>query len=282
MQRKHDAAEAPDSVERDARDPARNGAVRLASYNIHRCVGSDGRCDPGRVADVLGELGCDLIGLQEVDNSPGPAPTSLQLEYLAARTGMDAVAGLRVVRHMGHYGNALLTRHRVLTVRRHDLSLSRYEPRGALDVELDVEGITTRVVVTHLGLLPGERRQQIGKIVAMVREASEHQPLALLGDINEWLPVGRPLRWIHALFGRPPSVRSFPSMFPVLSLDRIWTRPRGSLHSVAAHRSRLARKASDHLPVVGEWRIGSRSRSNLDAPSDNDFVHARLRKQLDL
>jgi len=255
MQRLHNATDAPDSVERGAADVARTGSVRLASYNIHRCIGSDGRCDPGRVAEVLGELRCDLIGLQEVDNSPGPAPTSLQLEYLAARTGMNAVAGLRVVRHMGHYGNALLTRYRVLTVRRHDLSLSRYEPRGALDVELDIEGVRTRIVVTHLGLLPGERRHQIGKIVAMVRETSEHERLALLGDINEWLPVGRPLRSIHAMFGRPPSVRSFPSGFPMLSLDRIWTRPRGSLHSVAAHCSSLARKASDHLPVVGEWLL---------------------------
>jgi endonuclease/exonuclease/phosphatase family metal-dependent hydrolase len=229
--------------------------VRIASYNIHRCVGIDGRCDPERVADVLAELGCDLVGLQEVDNSPGASPTSLQLELLASRTRMEAVAGLRVVRHMGHYGNALLTRHRVLTVRRHDLSLSRREPRGALDVELDVHGVTMRVVVTHLGLLPGERRQQIEKIVAMVRETPESEPLALLGDINEWLPVGRPLRWVHALFGRPPSARSYPSALPVLALDRIWTRPRGSLRSFAAHRSPLARRASDHLPVVGEWSI---------------------------
>jgi endonuclease/exonuclease/phosphatase family metal-dependent hydrolase len=255
MQRPYPATEKQDPVEPAAAEAAGRRSIRLASYNIHRCIGGDGRCDPGRVADVLMELGCDLIGLQEVDNTPGPAPTSLQLEYLAARTGMEAVAGLRVVRHMGHYGNALLTRFRVLTVRRHDLSLSRREPRGALDVELDVAGITTRVVVTHLGLRPGERRHQIGKIVAIVQETSAHEPLALLGDINEWLPVGRPLRRIHALLGRPPSVRSFPSPLPMLSLDRIWTRPVGSLRSVVAHRSSLARKASDHLPVVGEWLV---------------------------
>jgi endonuclease/exonuclease/phosphatase family metal-dependent hydrolase len=229
--------------------------VRVASYNIHRCVGIDGRCDPGRVADVLAELACDLVGLQEVDNSPGASPTSPQLEFLAARTRMEAIAGLRVVRHMGHYGNALLTRHRVLTVRRHDLSLLRREPRGALDVELDVHGVTARVVVTHLGLLPGERRQQMERIVAMVGETPESEPLALLGDINEWLPVGRPLRWVHALFGRTPSARSFPSALPIFALDRIWTRPGGSLRSLAAHRSPLARRASDHLPVVGEWSI---------------------------
>ena len=230
--------------------------LRVASYNIHRCVGSDGRCDPGRVAGVLDELQCDIVGLQEVDNSPGPAPTSMQLEYLAARAGMHAVAGLRIVRHMGHYGNALLTRHRILGVRRHDLSVSSwFEPRGAVDAELDIEGLACRVLVTHLGLVPGERRQQTRMVLALVGETPFDEPLVLLGDINEWLPIGRSLRALHALFGRPPYARSFPATFPLFALDRIWTRPRDSLRTMRAHRSRLAREASDHLPVVGEWSL---------------------------
>jgi endonuclease/exonuclease/phosphatase family metal-dependent hydrolase len=227
----------------------------VASYNIHRCIGNDGRCDPQRVATVIQELDCDVVGLQEVDNSPGPAPTSKQLEYLARITGMEAVAGLRIVRHMGHYGNALLTRHRVLGVRRHDLSFSWREPRGALDVDLDIRGVESRVVVTHLGLTPGERRHQMRKVLAIVSETPENEPLALLGDINEWLPAGRPLRWLHALFGRPPAVRTYPAGWPIFALDRIWARPRGSLRALRAHRSAAARAASDHLPVVAEWSL---------------------------
>lgn len=229
--------------------------IRVASYNIHRCVGTDRRCDPPRIAAVLQELDCDVLGLQEVDNSPGPAATSMQLEYLARATGMSAVAGLRIVRHMGHYGNALLTRHRVLGVRRHDLSFSWREPRGALDVDLDIGGIESRVLVTHLGLTPGERRHQMRKVLTLVSETPEDRPLALLGDINEWLPMGRPVRWLHALFGSPPAVRTFPAGCPMLALDRIWARPRGSLRAVRAHRSAAARAASDHLPVVAEWSL---------------------------
>lgn len=229
--------------------------IRVGSYNVHRCIGTDRRCDPQRVAAVLREIDCDVVGLQEVDNSPGEAATSMQLEYLAQATGMSAVAGLRIVRHMGHYGNALLTRHRVLGVRRHDLSFSWREPRGALDVDLDIGGIESRVLVTHLGLTPGERRHQMRKVLALVSETPVGEPLALLGDINEWLPVGRPLRWLHALFGRPPAVRTFPSVFPLLALDRIWARPRDSLRAVRAHRSVTARAASDHLPVVAEWLL---------------------------
>jgi endonuclease/exonuclease/phosphatase family metal-dependent hydrolase len=229
--------------------------VRVASYNVHRCVGGDGRCNPARVVEVLRELDCDLIGLQEVDNSDGPSLTSLQLEYLASRTGMNAAAGLRLVRHMGQYGNALLTRHRILAVRRHDLSHSWWEPRGALEIDLEIHGVATCVVVTHLGLSPHERRHQMRKILTVIGEMPAERPLALLGDINEWLPIGRPLRWLHGLFGRPPSAPSFPARYPVFALDRIWTRPRGSLRAVSAHRSPAARAASDHLPVVGEWSL---------------------------
>jgi endonuclease/exonuclease/phosphatase family metal-dependent hydrolase len=231
----------------------------VASYNIHRCRGTDGRCDPERVATVIRELRCDPVGLQEVDNTPGAAPTSMQLEYLERSTGMSAIAGLRLTSHLGHYGNALLTRRTVISVRRHDLSVSRYEPRGALDVELDVDGLVVRFVVTHLGLMPGERRKQMQRLLTILSSTPEEEPLVLLGDINEWWPHGRPLRWLHAIFGRPPSAPSFPSRMPFLSLDRIWGRPRDCLRRVTAFRTPLSRVASDHLPVAGEIEFPART-----------------------
>jgi endonuclease/exonuclease/phosphatase family metal-dependent hydrolase len=222
----------------------------VASWNIHRCVGTDGGCDPARVARVLEELACDPIGLQEVDNSPGPTPTSRQLDYLADSTRMRPIAGMRIIRHRGHYGNALLTRRRVIAERRHDLSIARREPRGVLDVELDVEGLPLRFLVTHLGLGPLERRYQMRRLLEIVTSAPEGEPIVLLGDINEWWPHGRLLRSLHLLFGRPPAISTFPARMPFLALDRIWSRPRDSLVAISAHRSALARVASDHLPVV--------------------------------
>jgi endonuclease/exonuclease/phosphatase family metal-dependent hydrolase len=235
--------------------PRHSRLLRIGSYNIHRCVGADGCCDPQRVVQVIREIDCDPLGLQEVDNSPGPTPASLQLDFLARATGMAAIAGLRIVRHMGHYGNALLTRHRILGVRRHDLSFSWREPRGALDVDLEIQGAVTRFIVTHLGLTPGERRHQMRRILSIVAHGSAAMPVVLLGDLNEWLPLGRPLRWLHASFGRPPAVRSFPAFLPMLALDRIWVRPRDTLLSVRAHRSPAARLASDHLPVTAELAL---------------------------
>lgn len=250
-----DAETDPRDVDPAAAD--QEHTLRVASYNIHRCIGSDGRCDPARIAAVLKEMSCDAIGLQEVDNSAGSGPGSKQLDFLARATGMQAVAGLRIVRHSGHYGNALLTRHPVVAVRRHDLSFSWREPRGALDVELDLRGTVTRIIVTHLGLTPGERRHQMRRILQIVTEGVADSPVVLLGDINEWLPLGRPLRWLHTAFGRPPAPRSFPAFCPVVALDRIWARPRTALRSVRAHRSPTARRASDHLPVTADIAVAA-------------------------
>jgi endonuclease/exonuclease/phosphatase family metal-dependent hydrolase len=223
--------------------------LRIASYNIHRCKGTDGCRDVKRVAQVILELGCDTIGLQEVDSHGGPGTDSRQLEYLAEATGMEAVAGTTMIRHDRNYGNALLTRRKILAVRRHDLSFRRFEPRGALEVDLDVSGAMIRVFVMHLGLLPYERRFQMRKVLALLREMPLDQPVVVLGDVNEWLPISRPLRWLHGLMGKPPRLRTFPVWAPMFALDRVWVRPVGSLLDFSVHRTALSRCASDHFPV---------------------------------
>lgn len=214
--------------------------LRVASYNVHGCRGSDGRRDAARIAAVIDEMGCDTVGLQESD---------YRLDYIARRIGMEAIPGLTLLRHDGPYGNALLTRRKVLAVRRVGFTYSGREPRNALDVDLEVAGKTVRVIVTHLGLWPAERRFQVKQILNLVRQTPASERIVVLGDINEWLPLGRPLRWLNGLFGHSIVERSFPSRWPVLALDRAWVRPRHSLLALKAHRSPLAAIASDHLPV---------------------------------
>jgi len=72
--------------------------------------------------------------------------------------------------HERHVGNAVLTRRKVLAVRHHDWSWPGHEPRAALDVEVEAGGKPVRVIVTHLGLKPYERRFQVGKILSLVKK----------------------------------------------------------------------------------------------------------------
>jgi endonuclease/exonuclease/phosphatase family metal-dependent hydrolase len=216
------------------------GCLRIASYNVHGCIGTDGRKDASRIAQVIAELQCDTVGLQEVD---------YRLDYIALRLGMQVIPGLTLLRHDGPYGNALLTRRKVLEVRRLAFGYGRREPRNALDVDLEVGGRPLRVIVTHLGLFAAERRFQVRKLLEIIRQNPAHERIVVLGDINEWLPLSRPLRWLNGLLGRSVAERSFPSRWPLFALDRVWVRPRHALLALKAHRSPLAALASDHLPV---------------------------------
>jgi endonuclease/exonuclease/phosphatase family metal-dependent hydrolase len=223
--------------------------VAIGSYNIHSCRGWSRRRLPARIAQVLKELDCDIYGLQEVDNEEGEAEDSMQLEYLSRELDMAAIPGLRIVRHSGQYGNALLTRLPIVSVHRHDLSYSWFEPRGALDVQLDLGNHQLRVIATHLGLSRSERRSQWQHLLRAVAAAPADLPTVVLGDMNEWFPFSATLRDAHRILGEPLAPVAFPSFAPFLALTRIWVRPVGAIESIQVHRTPLSRRASDHLPV---------------------------------
>jgi endonuclease/exonuclease/phosphatase family metal-dependent hydrolase len=224
--------------------------VRLSvgSYNVHRCVGLDGRCSPERIADVVAEMEVDVLALQEVDSGYFVRNGRDQFAYLAEAAGMEAVAGPTLRSEIGHYGNALLTRRRASATRRADLSVAGKEPRGAIDVDLEVEGHSIQVVVTHLGLRRFERVKRVDQILRTVIGAPEGRLIIVAGDFNEWRPGDQSLRPLHARFGRS-RLRTFPSRRPLFALDRILVEPRSALLEATVHDTPLARIASDHLPV---------------------------------
>lgn len=226
-------------------------SFRVATYNVHRCVGIDRRLEPRRVAAVIRQMDADIIGLQEVDNRSDGSSESAQMDFLAGETGYEVVPGPTIKLSNGHYGNVLLTRWPVLKRREIDLCVSCREPRGAIEAFLSVHDREVRVIVTHLGLAFSERRYQVSRLADLIVEMTS--PLfVLLGDINEWVPTGRGLKLLHSLMGKSPVTRSFPSWWPLLALDRIWVKPNKALKGIRVHNTPLSRKASDHLPVVAE------------------------------
>jgi endonuclease/exonuclease/phosphatase family metal-dependent hydrolase len=226
------------------------GTFTAVSYNIHQCVGLDGRRDVARIARVLCDLHAQLIGLQEVGTDLTAGRTSSQMDYLAEATGLQAIAGPTIERQTGPFGNVLLTSWRVLDSRLIDLSVPGREPRGAIDADLMIEARPVRVIVTHLGLQAAERRYQVRRLLEVLSKG-QNRSIIMLGDINEWILRSRPLGWLYARFGTPPAPRTYPSWLPLFALDRIWVLPREELIGVRACAKPLARIASDHLPVRG-------------------------------
>jgi len=244
----------------------------VATYNIHRGWGTDGAYDPRRIAQVLGEIDADVIGLQEVDTSlmvppgerrrahgqtPGPVRgrERHQLDFLSEVMNVQAVAGPVVARGTGHFGNALLTRHPVQAVRHIDLSVrGGIEKRGALDVDVSIRGRPVRIVVTHLGLPIWERHFQVARLLKALGDGRAEQ-LVLVGDFNLLLALGTKLRRFYRRLGPAPLLTTFPARFPLLPLDRIWSQPARALIKLVRHQTPVSCVASDHLPLIGTFRL---------------------------
>jgi len=234
----------------------------VATYNVHTCVGVDRRYDPARIATVLRELDADIVGLQEVDSGRNGARPLDQGTILAEATGLRAISGPLLTDHRGRFGNAILTRLPVLAVRYIDLSVDHYEPRCAIDVDLDAGSHVLRVIATHFGLRGGERRVQTRRLLAAIAgNGASHGPstsdaILMMGDLNEWRGRRGGIRALDRELGRAPAPRTFPSWCPILPLDRIYAAPPAVLRDLGVHRSPLARLASDHLPLRARlaWR----------------------------
>jgi len=240
--------------------------VRVLTYNIRACIGSDGRRSPARVLEVIAATAADVVVLQEVAaflHEGKPAA-----EWFADQLHLELVVGSTMTRHGADYGNAILSRLPVVERHWHDLTCPRREPRGALDLVLANGEHRVRIIGTHLGLRRRERAIQIDRLCAVLDDRRDASGMTILaGDLNEWRPDHSSLCRLHERLGRPPAHRTFPAPWPIWPLDRIWVHPCQALRGSLAVRNHLSRVASDHLPVIAD--IGSEldSQGRLDESS---------------
>lgn len=221
--------------------------MRVATWNVHGCVGADARTDPARVAAVLRELGAEVTGLQEVATGPGAA--GAQWSALARGAGLHGVHGQAHLRASGPFGNAILSTVPAEEVWTVDLSVPGREPRSALVARYTLAGRAWTVVATHFGLRIAERAVQAERLLAALPVEG---PLLLLADVNAFVPWSPALRRLQRRLGRPAAPASFPARWPALPLDRVWAGGGARVLRGWAHRSPGARVASDHLPVCAE------------------------------
>jgi len=223
--------------------------IRIATYNIHQCVGRDGIQHPKRIATVLNELNADIIALQEVTSHPKMSDDPLA--NLAEATEMQPFEGFTLSSADARYGNAFLSKLPVAAVNRIEISVKKREPRGVIEMTLNHNRQRVTLWATHLGLGIHERQQQINSLMEVIDSADADVSI-LLGDFNEWFPWGRPLRALNRWFTKVQSPATFPSRSPFLKLDRIWVRPVNKLTTLRVHSTKLSRVASDHLPLVAD------------------------------
>ena len=188
--------------------------VRVVTYNIHKCIGVDGRYDPARIAAVLREIDAEIACLQEVGARRGIGRHSDQWAYLGEATGCRVILGAGLRERRGRFGNAILTRFPILAARSIDLTVGGCEPRGAIDADLSVGDRVLRVIATHFGLRAAERRLQANRLMTLLGESStaggcEADAVLLMGDLNEWRGRSGAIRAFDRRLGPSAAERTF-------------------------------------------------------------------------
>ncbi len=224
--------------------------IRIATYNIRKCVGLDWRRRPERTLRVLAELDADIVAVQEADRRFGDRRAAFDIDALRETTGLRPAPLDGAGPSVGWRGNAILVRDCVAVLGAEALSLPSLEPRGAVIADLETRGLRLRVVGVHLGLRGVDRRRQALRILQALEARADGALEIVVGDLNEWSPRGGCLRTLSRRLRAAPPRLSFHAAAPIAALDRVLTGPGLRTIDVAAHRSNEARRASDHLPVV--------------------------------
>jgi len=226
--------------------------LRLASWNIRKCVGLDRRRDPARVVRVLAELDADVVALQEADRRIRRRPAALPNFLIEQETDLRPIDAGGHSGSLGWHGNAVLLKRGVICVERHSLRLPGLEPRGALVADLMWGDMNIRVVAVHLGFLRRYRQMQLTTIRAHLDTLSP-LPTVIMGDFNEWSHI-RGFEALDAFKVHSPG-RTYRASRPIAALDRFAVNNGVAVTSALVHENSLTRVASDHLPISAQIRV---------------------------
>jgi endonuclease/exonuclease/phosphatase family metal-dependent hydrolase len=245
----------------------RTDVLRVMTYNVHSCIGMDGKLAPERIARVIARLRPDVVALQELDVGRARTFGMDQAELIARELEMDVHFHPALHLEEERYGDAILTHLPQRLIRAGPLpglaDRPELEPRGALWVAIDLDGTEIQIVNTHLGLAPRERAAQIDALLGSEWLGSPgcRAPVVVCGDFNA-LPASPVCQRLGTVLQdaqrRVPGHRprgTFFSRFPSMRIDHIYVSPAVEVAAIEVPDSELTRVASDHLPLLAELRI---------------------------
>jgi endonuclease/exonuclease/phosphatase family metal-dependent hydrolase len=234
--------------------PSKMGTeVRVASYNVHRWTGINGRARPdaARAGFVISELDADVIALQEVLRPHGEEDP---LESLCEGLGLHMAFAATRMHKRGELGNAILSRFPITSISVLDISLSRIERRGALAAKFEAPDGQLGVIATHLSLVDRLRHRQVQMLLDHPQLSI--RPAVLVGDMNAWRKC-KGTQNLEDTLNRHNNLEwpsTFPAARPILALDRVYASG-ASVIDVFAHDTPASRRASDHLPIIARIEL---------------------------
>lgn len=220
--------------------------MRIASYNIRKAVGLDWRRDPDRIMAVLGEINADVVVLQEADKRIGQRHGVLCTQKIASDLGLMVCPVSVRPRSIGWHGNAVLYRGEGPEFgKAQRIPIPTIEPRGAVSARF--VGPDIEVIGVHLALSRGMRLRQLAELGRHVENASH--PVLVAGDFNAWRVDPHLAGLLGSEFRQLLPGASFHAARALGCLDRFMLKGDVRVRACCVHRSDLARRASDHLPI---------------------------------
>lgn len=241
--------------------------LRVMTYNVHSCIGMDGKLAPERIARVIARYAPDIVALQELDVGRARTEGMDQAHLIARHLEMDFHFHPALHLAEERYGDAILTHLPMRLVKAGALpglpGKPWLEPRGALWVAIDVQGTQIQLLNTHLGLLPRERLAQVEALLGpkWLAHPDCRGPAILCGDFNA-LPMSRVCRRLRnrlkdaqSDLARHRPRGTFFGRFPAIRIDHVFVDTGFEVTGIEVPDSELARVASDHLPLIVEVRL---------------------------
>jgi endonuclease/exonuclease/phosphatase family metal-dependent hydrolase len=239
-------------------------SIRILTYNVHSCIGTDRKIDPCRIAAVIAEARADVVALQEIDVRRRRTGGIDQASMIASLLKMEAHFSPAMAIAEEQYGDAVITGLPTEAIKTGPLP-SRGEPRGALSIEVMVGDRKFHIVNTHLGLRGRDRIQQMTALMGpawLQRDGKDLASTILCGDFNAvpasatYRLVARTLKDVQLSDKRQPARPTFPSRYPLIRLDHIFVSDDLTIIDAFVLRNRLTSLASDHLPLIAEISLG--------------------------
>jgi endonuclease/exonuclease/phosphatase family metal-dependent hydrolase len=241
--------------------------LRLMTYNVHTCVGLDGKLSPHRIARVIARYRPDVVALQEVDVGRARTNHTDQAKVIAECLEMEHHFHPAMTLEEEAYGDCILSRLPLRLVKAGSLpGLAGWkpsEPRGALWVTVELGSTSIDLINTHLGLRASERSVQIQALLGdgWVGGDGWLRPVVLCGDFNAsprstvWGLCTDRLRDVQVEAGTQKPRCTWFGRYPIARIDHIFVSPQVRVVSVDVGDDHLARIASDHRPLFAELQI---------------------------
>jgi endonuclease/exonuclease/phosphatase family metal-dependent hydrolase len=246
--------------------------ITVMTVNIHKGFTTfNRRFILPELRDAVRKVGADVVFLQEVLGTheehgkkwAGSWPEAPHYEFLADSIWPQFAYGRNMVYPKGHHGNAVMSKFPIVHYQNHDVSIAGPEKRGLLHCVLRIPGhaLDVHAICVHLGLAEAHRRHQLEQLCEMVRrEVPENAPLIVAGDFNDWRRRAHDILWkevgLREIFvtAYGEAAKTFPAIFPMLSLDRIYVR-NCSVHLPVVLPRKPWAHLSDHAPLAAEIHL---------------------------